>query len=183
MTCIVGLVDNGDVWIGGDSAGIAGWASSERADTKVFRRGPFLFGFTSSFRMGQLLRYRLEVPEMIDGEQSIDEYLTVSFVDAVRDVLKTGGMAKKKEDVEEGGTFLLGFRGRLFTVADDYQVGENTKPYDACGAGHELALGAMYASEHLDPEDRIRQALAAADEWSASVRPPFHILTLVGPNR
>jgi hypothetical protein len=36
MTCIVGLVDKGDVYIGGDSAGVAGLSLSIRADEKVF---------------------------------------------------------------------------------------------------------------------------------------------------
>lgn len=57
MTCIVGLVDGDRVILGGDSAGIAGWHLQLRADEKVFRNGPYAIGFTTSFRMGQILRY------------------------------------------------------------------------------------------------------------------------------
>lgn len=64
MTCIVGLVDQGNVWIGGDSAGVGGYDLMLRADQKVFRNGDFLMGFTSSFRMGQLLRYKLSPPKL-----------------------------------------------------------------------------------------------------------------------
>ncbi len=39
MTCIVGLVDNGKVYIGGDSAGCAGYDVRIREDQKVFRNG------------------------------------------------------------------------------------------------------------------------------------------------
>ncbi|WP_245320978.1 hypothetical protein [Bradyrhizobium sp. NAS96.2] len=53
MTCIVGLVDKGQVFIGGDSAGVNAerLALVVRNDRKVFRNGDFVMGFTSSFRM------------------------------------------------------------------------------------------------------------------------------------
>ena len=39
MTCIVGLIDEGKVYIGGDSAGAADDLITVRADEKVFVRG------------------------------------------------------------------------------------------------------------------------------------------------
>ena len=51
MTCIVGLVENGVVYIGGDSSGVGGWNLMLRKDRKVFRVGEALLGFTSSFRL------------------------------------------------------------------------------------------------------------------------------------
>ena len=62
MTCIVGLEHKGKVYIGGDSAGVAGYSLSVRADQKVFINGNFIFGFTSSFRMGQILRFGFNPP-------------------------------------------------------------------------------------------------------------------------
>jgi len=57
MTCIVGLIDKESkkIYMGGDSAGVANYSLSVRKDPKVFKRYGFIFGFTSSFRMGQLL--------------------------------------------------------------------------------------------------------------------------------
>ena len=63
MTAIVGLVDSGIVYIGGDSAGASGWSLTVRADAKVFFNAGYLFGFTTSYRMGQLIRYALQPPE------------------------------------------------------------------------------------------------------------------------
>ena len=57
MTCIVGLVDNGKIYMGGDSAGVSNLDIRIRADQKVFKTGEFIMGFTSSFRMGDLLKY------------------------------------------------------------------------------------------------------------------------------
>ena len=42
MTCIVGLVEKGNVYIGGDSAGVGGYSLTVRADRKVFRNGDFV---------------------------------------------------------------------------------------------------------------------------------------------
>jgi hypothetical protein len=63
VTCIVGFTDGNEVSIGGDSAGVGGWDLTVRADEKVFVLGEFVFGCTTSFRMGQLLRYKLTSQE------------------------------------------------------------------------------------------------------------------------
>ena len=174
MTCIVGLVENGTVYLGGDSAGVNGSLHlTVRADPKVFRNGPCLIGYTSSFRMGQLLRYKLEPPLCAPATDPL-EYLATSFVDAVRGTLKAGGMASKENDVEQGGAFLVGYRGRLFTIHEDYQVGESTVPYAAVGCGAPYALGALFAAPPtVTPDVRLRVALEAAEQFSAGVRRPF----------
>lgn len=176
MTCIVGLAQGGHVWLGGDSAGISGWSLTLRADEKVFRNGPFLMGFTTSYRMGQLLRYGLKPPEHPEGVD-VDRYMATTFVDAVRECLKDGGFAKKSSEQEEGGTFIVGYRGGLFTVHDDYQVARRRDSFAAIGCGFEVALGALHASRaELDADYRVRLALEAAERFSAGVRGPFVIL-------
>lgn len=181
MTCIIGLVHDGRVYIGGDSAGIAGWDLTIRNDPKVFRNGPFLIGFSSSFRMGQLLRYSLKPPLHENGIDT-GRYLTTTFIDAVRDCLKAGGYARKESEQENAGFFLLGYQGRLFRVDSDYQVGESLDGYDAVGCGSEAARGALYAAAHLPPRKRIRLALKASEHLNAGVRGPFHIEMLEAPS-
>ncbi|MGW6292457.1 hypothetical protein [Streptomyces sp. NPDC055058] len=173
MTAIVGIVHDGTVYLGGDSAGVAGYALTVRADHKVFRTGPYVLGFTSSFRMGQLLRYAFAPPAPDGGD--LARFMATTFVDAVRDTLKAGGWLRKDSEQEEGGTFLVGVRGRLFRVAGDFQVGEAADGYDAVGCGDELALGALFATARLGlaPRDRLRCALSAAERFSAGVRRPF----------
>lgn len=172
MTAIVGLVHDGAVHIGGDSAGTSGWSLTVRADAKVFTSGPYVMGFTGSFRMGQLLRYALTAPEP-DGD--LDKFMVTTFIDSVRDTLRTGGWLKKENEREDSDPFLVGVQGRLFRVDDDFQVGETADGYAALGCGHELALGALYATEksRMAPERRVRLALAAAERFSAGVRGPF----------
>lgn len=178
MTCIVGLVDNGRVWIGGDSAGVNGYLSmAVRTDRKVFRNGDFVMGFTSSFRMGQILAYSFNPPKPRRGVD-IMAYMVTDFVDAARAALKSGGFVKTKEGAEEGGTFLVGFECRLFAVQGDFQVAESTHGYDACGCAADIALGSLYSTQQRgSPEERLQEALAAAEAFSAGVRGPIHIVS------
>jgi len=179
MTAIAGFCEQGKVWIGGDSAGVAGFDLTVRADPKVFQNGEFLFGFTSSFRMGQLLRYSFSPPVMAEG-QNVYGFMCTTFVNAVRDCLKAGGFATKDKDVESAGTFLVGFRGRLFSVQSDYQVGESLDGYDACGCGNQIACGALFATKdmNLSAVDRMALALGAAERHSAGVRRPFVVKSI-----
>lgn len=179
MTAIVGLVEKGVVYIGGDSAGVAGYSLTVRADEKVFRNGPFLFGFTSSFRMGQLLRYAFTPPKH-SSDVGDYQYLVTDFIGAVRQCLKDGGFATRENEGEKGGTFLLGYRGKLYKVESDYQVGLAADGYAACGCGEEIAIGALYATGGQEPQARIRTALEAAERFSAGVRGPFRIETMAG---
>lgn len=177
MTCIAGLVDGGTVWIGGDSAGVGGWDLTVRADQKVFRNGPMVFGFTSSFRMGQLLRHALKVPDR-HPRVDLDEFMVTTFIDAVRECLKTGGYAAKKDEQESAGAFMVGYGGRLFSVDSDYQVGAPADGFAACGCGSQIANGAMFATPGMPGRERVELALRAAERLSAGVRGPFHVLSL-----
>lgn len=187
MTCIVGLEHEGAVYIGGDSAGVemGSLAICGRADEKVFvtDSGEMAMGFCGSFRIGQLLRYALTLPAQKVGQDDMT-YLVTDFVDAVRAMQRDKGSLKKENEVDESDAgFLVGFNGKLYAIESDFQVGRAMDSYTACGCGAQIALGAMYATKLLgmDPEDRIRVALAAAAEYSAGVRAPFVIVKLEAP--
>ena len=63
MTCIAAAIDEKEMVVGGDSAGVGGWGLDLRADPKVFRNGPLVIGGAGSFRMLQLLQFELSVPK------------------------------------------------------------------------------------------------------------------------
>lgn len=174
MTCIVGIAHKDGVTIGGDSLGVGGYDCLNRADEKVFFNGEYLIGYTSSFRMGQILRYRFEPPQI--NTWDVRRFMATTFVDAVRKAFEDGGYLRKESGEESGGTFLVGVRGQLFQIEDDFQVGVPMSGYDACGCGARVAWGALAVTEHLAPEDRVRTALEAAERHSAGVRGPFVIM-------
>jgi hypothetical protein len=179
VTCIVGVIANARVWMGADSAsGDTGqWHLTTARFPKLFTRDSLLIGYTSSWRMGQLLRWRLAIPPRPEGMDT-HEWMATDFIDAVRECFKSGGIAKKENEVETGGTFLVACSGRLFTVGSDYQVDEPDDDMAAVGCGYSFALGAMHATTTLEPEPRLRAALEAAAYYSAYVRGPFRFASL-----
>lgn len=168
MTCVVGVKHNNKVYMASDLLGSNKHTKALRKDGKVFVKNNILFGGTSSYRMIQLLQYSLVIPEHL-STQSVDEYLRTSFIDAIRDLFKKNGYASIDNNEETGGTFLIGYRGRLFTVFSDYQVAENDSDYSSVGSGSDIALGAMFATEDLPPADRLTIAITAASEFNPYV--------------
>lgn len=175
MTCIVAVEDKGTIYMGGDSAGVAGLSISIRADEKVFINGPFIMGFTTSFRMGQLLRYKFVPPPQASGIDDM-RYMVTDFIDAIRKCFFDNGFGKKEDN--QGGTFLVGYKGRLYSIAGDFQVGIVSDQYDSVGCGKDLALGALYATKRMKPEQRVKLALEAAAFHNAGVVGPYVILKL-----
>jgi len=177
MTCIVAVKHDGKVYMGGDSAGVGGLDIITRLDPKVFINGEFLIGYTSSFRMGQLLRYMI-MPERTENMKDDYQYMVTCVIPAVRKTLKDGGYVKKENEREEGGFFLVGYRGHIYQIESDFQVGERIDEYDAMGCGGSYALGSLKMTHALNPQDRIISALETAAYFSAGVREPFKVVTL-----
>lgn len=177
MTCVVGLVHGDRVYVGVDSAAISGWTRRATNLRKVFRRGPFLIGYTTSFRMGQLLEHQLDVPPQAE-RQSDMEFMVSVFVEAARRLLKERGFAKIEGNTESGGQFLVGYRGNLYSIESDFQVGEMSDGFDAIGSGAEVALGAMMALSGEKPSARIRRALEIASHFNMGVSAPYHIRSI-----
>lgn len=172
MTCVVALKSDGKVYMCADSAGVGGLSIRTRTDPKIYKVGPMLIGFTSSFRMGQLLGYSLTVPDH-DPRVPVEKYMATAFIDAVRSTLKTGGYTEITNNEERGGVFLVGYQGRIFQVEGDFQVGEAADAYAAVGCGEDIALGSLYTSVGQEPMLRVLMALEAAAQFSAGVRAPF----------
>lgn len=176
MTCIVGLIHDNVVYIGGDSASSSDNQVSVRKDSKVFKHGDAVIGFTTSWRMGQILRYEMS-PFAISSGQDAHQELVRTYVPALRKVAKDAGCMQQHNSADYLGTFLIGVAGRLFYVDSDFQVGEPMTPYWAVGSGAAYALGALAATMQtsLDPHARIEHAIGAAEQFSPFVRKPINI--------
>lgn len=187
MTCIVGLKHKGKVYMGGDSAGVSNYSLQIRADEKVFKKNDFVFGFTDSFRMGQIIRYELDIPDREYSEydknkpkKNTNDYLHQDFLPILMDTLSKRGFASIKDNVVEGGIFLFGYQGELYYICGDFQIGRVLDDYNAIGCGFELALGALNVLDKLEfsPEDKILSALETAEKYCIGVRRPFNIINI-----
>lgn len=175
VTCIVGIAQNGVVLLGGDSAAVEDRHYLARTKhPKVFRNGEYLIGYTSSFRMGQLLEFA-ELPAL--DERDAYHFMATSFVERIRQIMRDGGYMKRDNEREEGGSFLVGIKGRLFQIDCDYHAQESLDGYTAVGCGVSVALGSLFSSAHMPMQDRAMLALRAAEQFTTGVRAPFHLVT------
>jgi ATP-dependent protease HslVU (ClpYQ) peptidase subunit len=179
MTCIVAIAQNGTVYMGSDHAASddkSGWILSRR-EPKVFKVGQYGIAFTDSFRMGQILQYNWIPPKYTPTKTNsgLDKFMRTKFVDSVKQAFKDNGygtIGGSEEDT--GGIFIVGVEGRIFTIDEDFHVGENIVNYMAEGSGGMFALGALHATKHQkNPKMRLKAALEASAEFSMSVAPPF----------
>lgn len=179
MTAIVAISHEGKVWMGADSAGSAGHSLSYRRDAKVFINEEFIIGFTSSFRMGQLLQYDFSPPIPSRGVSGM-RFMVSGFIPCVKNCLSSGGYLKTENGEDSGGCFLVGYRGDIYCIQSDFQVALSHFPYAAIGCGEDIALGSLYSTQGLveNVTDRITTALAAAESFSTSVTAPFVIESL-----
>jgi len=179
MTCIIGLLNGSKVYLGGDSCGSNGYVYENCNHSKVFRVGEFVIGGTTSFRMLDLLEYSLALPEgQPVATVNMDKFMRTTFVETVRKCLKDGGFTKVNNGVEQGGTFLIGYKDKLYRMQDDFSI-INCKDYDVVGCGDEAAKGSLFTTKamKLKVEERITIALEAAESVLVGVKGPFTIIS------
>ncbi len=185
MTCIASWIESPNkIHIAADSLASADYTKSFRKDRKVFKiNDEIIIGFAGSFRMGQLLQYSqiegglytLQVP---DEPDYVYEFMVNDFINRTRLIFEDGGFLKKINEVEEGGEFIVGLRGRVFTIYDDFQVEENDCPYSAIGCGAETAMGALMALDPYEVPDRLKKAIQITSQISRAVGGRIHQETL-----
>ena len=179
MTCIVAIAQNGTVYMGSDHAASdekSGWIMA-RKEPKCFKVGQYAVAFTDSFRMGQILQYSWNPPKYIPTKTNsgLDKFLRTKFIDSIKAAFKDNGYGYiGGTDEDTGGIFIVGLEGRIFTIDEDFHVGENIVNYMAEGSGAMFALGALHATKNQkNPKLRIKAALEAASEFSMSVSAPY----------
>jgi ATP-dependent protease HslVU (ClpYQ) peptidase subunit len=179
MTCIVAVKDSGKVYMGADSLGSNYHSKSVRIDEKIFKKGKMLFGFTSSFRMGQILNYSFNPPKH-DPKLNDMEYLVDQFVPELIKTYEKNKWLKTEASVVSGGVFLLAYNGEIYKIESDFQVNHTFDNYNACGSGADAALGSLFTTEkyRISPKDRINHAIEAASHHIASVGGPIHIMSI-----
>lgn len=176
MTCIIGLLSNGVSYMGTDSLGSNGYTGNVYKNRKVFKldnNKDIMAGYTSSFRMGQLLQYSSNLFDELNLlKNNIDEkYMVNKFIPNVQKLFEEG-------KYKEGGQFLLSFKDKLYEVQCDFSVLEPKDGFSAVGCGEDFAKSSLETTKNLEmsPIDRISKALECAEKYSIGVRRPFYII-------
>lgn len=177
MTCIVGIIKNNKVYLAGDSASSFDHMSDSINVKKVFHNvynNDFIFGYTSSFRLGALLQYKFIPPENNWG-WDFQRYIATDFINSLKECI-----TEDNYDVRENGLkFLLGFKNNLIEIQNDYSFFfySNENEFDSIGCGEQLAKGALsilVKDFNKYPEDILFESLNAVEKYDAYVKSPFH---------
>jgi len=185
MTCIVGVVKGGTVWLGGDSAATDGRLNRTIIkDPKVFIKGEFGFGVCGSPKVMDAVAHSFVPPEQENGTDE-RTFLVETFVPALREKLVELDCAGKNSspfgggsDVVYEGEMLVGYRGMLYKLQGNFQLIHSASGYDTTGSGGTLALGSLEATKKMgNPRKRVLAALEASTK-NAGCAPPFVVVTV-----
>ena len=182
MTCVVAVSEksNGITYIGADSLGSSSSFKISRKDKKIFKVRNALntvMGFTTSYRMGDLLQFSENL--IPDAEKIVDrEYMVVKFIPQIIKLFEVNGYQEIDNGQISGGTFIVAQNEKIYKIGSDYQVGENFCEYDSCGCGYMAALGSLHstANMNMNSVDRIHMALRASQAFVPGVEAPFYIM-------
>jgi len=181
MTCIVAVNDGKKIVLGGDRAAVGDIDIRIVAKPKIFTVGKFSIGYTSSFRMGQLLQYKLKVLDQLP-EQSDYEYMVTTFIDAIRDLFSTNGYEPKEKEEIQGGTFIVIYNKIIYQVEDDFQIGIMADPFTAVGCGDVYANATMKAlldnKPELNAKEIATQGLKNASYFCGGVHAPYDFIEI-----
>lgn len=174
MTCVVAVAKDGVVYIGADSCGSTPTSAMVVTNPKVFIVDTrFIIGVCASFRAIDLLQHSLKVPKQ-PSAQSDDAFMRTIFITAVRETFSKNGFPRMDSDDEV--SFLVGYRGRVYCVEDDYSVINPLEWGHSIGSGAEAARGSLWTTqESPDVTARIMVALQASEAMTPSVRGPFTV--------
>jgi len=185
MTCIVGIRTETGVMLGADSLsgsyhGDKQLVHTAKLVTKKTRTvhgvsHEVLMGFTTSWRMGNILQFMDDLPPL-DGD--VEKWLVKEFVPLIRTTFKDEGYLTINNGVESGGNFLIGVNGVLAEIQGDMSVLIPRDRYSSVGAGTYIAIGAMHTATALKQGDKeiLMAGLSAAEAYNPLVSGPFYFI-------
>jgi ATP-dependent protease HslVU (ClpYQ) peptidase subunit len=174
MTCIVGIVNNDIVYIGGDRGISNNDNILSLCRPKVMKNGDYIIGYAGSQGVGQLAH--IMVPPACGKD--VEKTLRTTFIKSLKTIIEEFGPSNLTES-ETHTDFLVGCKGRLFEIStNDWSVSE--LEYSAVGSGANIALGSLYTSSlyTYTPIERITYALNAAITLSPTCQGPVDIIYL-----
>lgn len=170
MTCITGMVRNGHVYMAGDLMGSNGFTGKVYPDSKVFVNGDFIIGYTSSFRMGQILEWNWNQPLRQEGICD-REYMQLNVVESLRETFAAFGYGVKDGLEDIGGNFLIGYKDKLYEMQNNFSL-LSIEDYAAVGSGSyhaEAILHLLYENEEIHPFEIMETAIGTAAHFTQSV--------------
>lgn len=148
MTCILAFIDNDGVGhMAGDSSGFDPTYHSklELTTAKIFKKSEFIIGYTTSFRMGQIIQHSFDPPclqNVGNTDQEMMKYMVVDFVSKLRSCYESNNYINDSK-IPKSGNILVIVRGRLYEISSDWSVFNTPSNINAVGSGAFQAIAAF----------------------------------------
>ena len=195
MTCIIAHTNGTSSFIAGDKLGSNGFTKAVQTEPKVFEKEfiklnedgltrtkeVMALGYTTSFRMGQLLNYNLTLPEQVAGE-TFSQYLVLKVIPIVRQMFKDEWGARDASQDVGGGQFIILHNHTIYEVQEDFSVLQPKTQITAVGSGTYHAIASMSAYIEVQEEtnvqlhERVESIFKIVSDNVTSVSPEFDIL-------
>lgn len=158
MTCIIAFTNGEQSFIAGDKLGSNGFTKSIQTEPKVFEKkfikiaddglnrteSVLAMGYTSSFRMGQLLTYNLNLPDQ-KANQTFAQYLVLEVIPLIRKLFKEEWGARDTTQDIGGGQFIILHDHVIYEVQGDFSVLQPKTQITSVGSGTYHAIASMEA--------------------------------------
>lgn len=182
MTCIVAIETPDGVVMGCDShcesAGTVRHINAQKICRRMAGDVQWLIGSAGTLERHQEIATGFDPPELPADEQ--DDAMMAIGRKALGKVNSGGNTVQFSYGLAltsgGGNTMLVAVRGRLYGCDPDNTITRTSDGYDAIGSGEDFALGSLASTKGMDPEGRVRLALAAAAHHCASVAEPFTVV-------
>lgn len=173
MSCVCAIAKDGNVFMASDNIGVADTYIAQRVDPKIFKNGPYLFGYAGTVRCGQVLQPRFFTPP-----EDIQD-----LPDEIRKQYKEKGCMSTSDTGADRfeSLIIIGFKGKCYYIMADFQLGENVEDFVAIGSGQSYALAILYHTMNIkDPNKRLEKAVKAASYFCTEVGGEIQFKCLMG---
>lgn len=173
MTCIIALATSSNVILGGERGCSDENSILATTQPKVFKLGSYVIGFAGNMGLGQSVAYNFTPPDFSGSNPSL--HMLKVFLPSLRSFF-TDNNIKLPEKLEDHADFIVGLANKVYGVSSyDFQCVEY--PFIASGSGSSFALGSLYSSTSLPPQNRVELALQAAISLSPTCLGPIDIVS------
>ncbi|MGD9210056.1 MAG: hypothetical protein PVI90_04740 [Desulfobacteraceae bacterium] len=183
MTVNIGLIENGEVYLGADTQETGDFKFNNVIKVKrLIKEYPsskveMLLTGNGSAGPVKVIYECLELPEYEYESPYI--YMIKKFIPAVKKLLDNYDMLESRNSIKKSKVnFIVAFMSKLFQI-DSYWCVSEYDHFITDGIGGSLALGAMEQSfklsSDMEPYERIRQALDIACKYSIGCSGPYTI--------
>lgn len=176
MTCIAVVKDevNNKLYMAGDRGASDGGTIVSLSTPKVWKIGPYLFGYAGSMD-GERVKYNFNpyVPDIKDT----DKFMHTKFIKQLRAFYNDWWVDGSKDS---DFSLIIGIRGNFYEhSASDMSLSKYTLPYMAIGTGSEYALGYFNGTEKAkDQRKRVIGAVNSAVKFSPTCQGPVDVVSI-----